>query len=32
MFLKKNFRFVDKHRAITYKFLLDLPSNVPEFK
>jgi hypothetical protein len=31
-FLRRNHRFVDKHRAITYKYLLELPSNLLGFK
>lgn len=31
-FLRKNHRFVDKHRAITYKYLLELPGNLLGFK
>jgi hypothetical protein len=31
-FLRRNHRFVDKHRAITYKYLLELQSNLVGFK
>jgi hypothetical protein len=32
LFLLKRNRFVDKHRAVTYKYLLDLPLNINAFK
>ena len=32
LFLLKKNRFVDRHRAITYKYLLDLPLNIQEYK
>lgn len=31
-FLRRNHRFADKHRAITYKYLLQLPGHLLGFK
>lgn len=31
-FLRRNHRFVDRHRALTYKYLLELPGHLLGFK